>query len=278
MRLELATGLAARMRSMAFVLRLVREKLRNSEGNWALSRRIATITTRYSTQKNTPSLRGGGPVPRFSNLREADADVGALFEVDGIDETDLAIVEGEDHRHGANAFAEEAHAFEQVSVGDAATRKNNFFSRRQVFRVVDAFWIFHAHAFKAFGVLRFAYDQPCKNLSIESAQCCCGDDSLGSAAGSHHGVNAGADDRGGNTGGQVAVADQANARAGFANVADQFFVARAIEHDDGQIFDVAVKPLRDGFQVVGDRSIKIDGAFAAWADDHFFHVDIGSVE
>jgi hypothetical protein len=44
-------------------------------------------------------------------LREADPDVGALFQVDRIDESDLAIVERQNHRHGADTFAKKSHAF-----------------------------------------------------------------------------------------------------------------------------------------------------------------------
>jgi hypothetical protein len=46
----------------------------------------------------------------FPGLVEAHFYVRALFQINGIDEADLAVVEREDHRLGANAFAEKAHA------------------------------------------------------------------------------------------------------------------------------------------------------------------------
>src|SRR5271156_3463850 len=47
--------------------------------------------------------------------------VGALLEVHGVDEADLAIVEGEDQRMGARALAEKADAAEQAAAGDTGT-------------------------------------------------------------------------------------------------------------------------------------------------------------
>src|SRR5262249_33327117 len=91
-------------------------------------------------------------------------------------------------------------------------------------------------------------------------------------------MNASADNGCGNTGREVAVPDEADARAGFANVRDEFFVAWAIENDYDEIFDVAVETLGDGFEIVGNRGIEIDCASTGGADDNFFHVKIGCVE
>ncbi len=91
-------------------------------------------------------------------------------------------------------------------------------------------------------------------------------------------MNAGADHRGGNPRGQVAVSDQADARAGLANVGDQLFVARAVQDDDDQVLDVAVQALGNGFQIVGHRSIEFDRALARRTHHDFFHVDVGRVQ
>ncbi len=66
--------------------------------------------------------------------------------------------------------------------------------------------------------------------------------------------------------------------AGGTNVGDKFFVPGTIENDDHEVFNVAVEALGNGFQVVGDGSIEINGTFATGADNDFFHVQIGSVE
>ena len=49
-------------------------------------------------------------------------------------------------------------------------------------------------------------------------------------------------------------------------------MARPVQHDDDEVFDVAVKAFGDGFQIVGHGRVEVDGAFAARADDNFFHV------
>ncbi len=82
----------------------------------------------------------------------------------------------------------------------------------------------------------------------------------------------------GNAGRQIAIANQANARAHGTNFADQFLVAIAIEDHHNQVFDVAVEPLRDGLEVVGDRCIKIHRTLAGRSDDNLFHVQIRSVQ
>jgi len=91
-------------------------------------------------------------------------------------------------------------------------------------------------------------------------------------------MNAGAHDSSGDAGGKITIADEANTSASFANVFDEFFVARAIENDDDEVFDVAVETFGDGFEIVGNRGVKIDSAFAGRADDDFFHVQIRSVK
>src|SRR5579863_2678815 len=104
MRRKVATGLGARMRSMAFRVWIRTIGLRRSSKNNSASSQTA-ITKRYFMARYNCDVK---TLPRciskekrhssaLSGLGEADADVGALFQVDGIDETDLAIVERENH-------------------------------------------------------------------------------------------------------------------------------------------------------------------------------------
>ena len=61
---------------------------------------------------------------------------------------------------------------------------------------------------------RVVFDnQPAQDLAIQTAQRRCGEDAFGRAARPHHGVNARAADGGRDAGRQVAIGDQANARA-----------------------------------------------------------------
>ena len=75
-------------------------------------------------------------------------------------------------------------------------------------------------------------------------------------------MHAGADNGGGDSGGEVAVADQPDARSGGANIGNQFLVARAVEHDHDQVFHVAIQSLRDILQIVGHGSVEFDRVLA----------------
>ncbi len=69
-----------------------------------------------------------------------------------------------------------------------------------------------------------------------------------------------------------------DASTGGADLGDKIFVARPIEHDDNEVFHFTVEPLRDGFQIVGNRRIQLDSSFTGGTHDYFLHVQIGSVE
>src|SRR5208282_1452998 len=101
-----------------------------------------------------------------SLLVEAHLDVRALFEVHGFDETHLAVIESENHGGGAYTFAEEAHAFEQIAVGDAGAGEDHFLTGCQVFGGIDAMRVLHAHAREAFVMLWLADDEAGENLTI----------------------------------------------------------------------------------------------------------------
>jgi hypothetical protein len=91
-------------------------------------------------------------------------------------------------------------------------------------------------------------------------------------------VYAGSDDRGRDSGRKIAVANQSNASACRADIGDQFFVARPIEHHHHQVVHFAIQPPRDVLEIVGSGSVQINGVFARWTDHDFFHVAIGCVE
>src|SRR5258708_18345059 len=55
-------------------------------------------------------------------------------------------------------------------------------------------------------------------------------------------------------------------------------MARTVEDDDDQILDVAVEPLGDGFEIVGDGGIEVDRTLAGRTNYNFFHVQIGGVQ
>src|SRR5262249_32773577 len=91
-------------------------------------------------------------------------------------------------------------------------------------------------------------------------------------------VNAGADDSRCDAGGQIAIADQTNARASSTNIADQLLVARTIQNDYNQVFDLAIQPAGDRFEVVLNGRINVDHALARGTDHNFFHVAVGRIQ
>src|SRR6266852_4229953 len=176
----------------------------------------------------------GRRIPRRASnqcLVEADFEVGALLEMDGFDEAHLALVQSEDHGGGANALAEEPHSFQKIAVGHAGTGKDHFLAGREVVGVVDALGIHDPHFFKARLVLRFAYHQPREDLAVQTAQSRGGENAFGSSAGPHHHVHTSANNSGGNSRREIAIADEPDARARGANIRDELFVAWAIEND-----------------------------------------------
>ncbi len=91
-------------------------------------------------------------------------------------------------------------------------------------------------------------------------------------------MHARADDRRRDARGKVAVADQFDASPGLANVGNQFFVTRAVEHDHDQVVDAPLQATGDVLEVVGDRGIQIDRVLAGRPDHDFFHVAVGRIQ
>src|ERR1041384_6293700 len=95
------------------------------------------------------------------------------------------------------------------------------------------------------------------DFTIQAAHGSSGNYAFRSASAAHDDVNARADDGRGNAGGEIAVSNQADARSSAADVIDQFFMARAIQHDYHQIGNVAAQTARNSFQVFFYRRGKI---------------------
>ena len=78
-------------------------------------------------------------------------------------------------------------------------------------------------------------------MAVQAAQSSSRENAFRGAAGAHYGVDAGANYSGADSGGEVAVGDEPDASAGGSNLIDQFFMARAVEHDNDKVFDFAVE-------------------------------------
>src|SRR5207237_6120831 len=127
-------------------------------------------------------------------------------------------------------------------------------------------------------VLRLADDEPREDLAVQASHRGRREDAFRRASGAHHRVHARTDDRRGDARGEIAVANQADARAGGADVVDQLLVPIAVEDDDDEIFDAASEASRDVLQVLFDRRVEADHVLRAWTDDELLHVEIGRVK
>ena len=135
-----------------------------------------------------------------------------------------------------------------------------------------------AHRAAALFVLGLADHEAREDLAVQAAHRGRGQHAFGRAADAHDGVHAAADDSRGNARREIAVGNQADARASRTDLLDQLLVARTVEHGDDEVLDVALEAARDRLQVLGDRRVQADRMLGARSDDQLFHVEIGRVE
>src|SRR5216684_3538384 len=121
---------------------------------------------------------------------KANFNIGPLLQMHRIDEAHLPVIQRQDHRTRSNAFPEEPHALQQVSIRHARACKNHFLAGRQILGVVNALRILYAHFCQPFGVLRLAHHQPRQNLPIQAAQGRRRQHALGRTARAHHRMRA----------------------------------------------------------------------------------------
>src|SRR5579884_2275702 len=126
--------------------------------------------------------------------------------------------------------------------------------------------------------MRSVDDEAAQHLTAEAAQGRRGQHSFRRSAAAHHGVNAGAAYGGGNPGGEIAIGNEADAGACFANSRDQLGMAGAVEDEDHQIVYATVEATGNGAEVVLRRSIEIERAAAGWTGDDLLHVAVGRVQ
>src|SRR2546428_11769748 len=195
--------------------------------------------------------------------------------MDAVDEADLSGAQGHDHRRSSHAFAEEAHALHQSAFGDARGRENQLLAWSQVFGFVDFVLVLDAHPCDAFFQFRLVDDQPAEHVTIQAADGSSRDDAFRCSARAHNRMHAGTNDSSGDARRKIAIADQLDARARGANIGNQLLVTGTVEHNDDEIFDVALQPLGNVLQVVRHRRIHLYGTLTRWADDNLFHVAVG---
>src|SRR5438105_4720393 len=194
--------------------------------------------------------------------------VRAALDVDCINEAYVARLGRHHERVRATARAEEADAAQERAVGDARRDEDDLLAGREVVRVVDLVRVADAHLFESrehlfggrdFGLVNaeafVVEDEAGLNLSVQTLHGCGCEDAFGRAADAHQRVYVRSGDRRRYSSREVAVADETDARARFAHVLYELPVARAVEDDDGEVFDVAREAARDGLEVVFDRRV-----------------------
>src|SRR5437588_3938289 len=217
--------------------------------------------------------------------------VGPALDVDGVNEAYVARLGRHHERVRAAARAEEAHPAQERAVGDARRDEDDLPAGREVVRVIDLVWVADAHLLEArehlfggrdFGLVNaeafVVEDEAGLNLSVQTLHGRGCEDAFGRAADAHQRVYVRSGDRRRYSSREVAVADETDARARFAHVLYELPVARAVENDDGQVFDVAREAARDGLEVVFDRRVNINRAARRRPDDDLVHVDVGRVQ
>ena len=107
----------------------------------------------------------------------------------------------------------------QRAVGDAGGREDDVLAAGEVRRPVDPLEVGNAHRAAALLVLGLVDHETGEDLAVQAAHRRRRQHPFRRAAGAHHGVHTAAGDGGGNTGRQVAIADQPDARAGRAESA-----------------------------------------------------------
>src|SRR5262249_18830890 len=190
----------------------------------------------------------------FSSDRtlESDYDIGPAVYAHRIDESHITPFRRHHERMCADPVAEEAHAFEYRAVGDARAGEDDFLARSQIFRRVDLLRIFDSHRFHTFdhgvvvgnfaefffGKLIFE-NEAGLNLTVQASHRGRRENPFRSAAYAHHRVHSRSAHSRADARREVAVGDQTDTRSGAADLLNELLMARSIEHDNDEVFDVA---------------------------------------
>src|SRR5207247_2055550 len=118
------------------------------------------------------------------------------------------------------AAAEELDAAQEGAVGDAGGGEHHV-ALREILEAVDAVVVLHAHLLGAPALVVVAVAEDALHVAAHAAERGRGEHALGGAADAEEDVDAGVGLARGDGGGDVAVGDEADARAGLAHLPDQ---------------------------------------------------------
>src|SRR5882672_3444404 len=151
------------------------------------------------------------------------------------------------------------------AVGHAAGGEDDLVAGGQVVGMIDARRIGDSHFLHSFdqtvgnlravfGLLQLLFQNEAGlHFAVQTFHGGGGDHAFGTAADAHQRVDAGSGDGRRDSRRQIAVGDQAYARAGVANVLNQFAMAGTIQNYNRQILDFSSQPAGDRDEIVTDR-------------------------
>src|SRR5579884_3449901 len=197
----------------------------------------------------------------------------AREEVDAVDEAHPVAAGAHHERVRARRVGEVAHAAQQLAARDAGGG-NDHLLRREVVDGEDALDVLDA-----VGAGRLDLRPPRRpelrlELAAEAAEGGRGEHRLPGAADPDREVVVRAADRDGHRREDVAVLDQLDARPDATDLLDQVVVARAVEHDRGDVRRRPAVGVGDRADGVRDRGGQRDGAAGAWPDGQLAHVHV----
>ena len=151
-------------------------------------------------------------------------------------------------------------------------------SGREILGAIDLLEVRDSHRATAIFILGLVHDQSSEDLAVQTPHRRGRQDPFRRAAGAHDRVDSRADDRRRDAGRQVAVADQANAGPGGADLVDQLLMARPVEHRDDEIDHAAAETAGNRLEILVHRRIEAHVILRARSDDQLLHVEIGRVQ
>ncbi len=172
----------------------------------------------------------------------------------------------------ARAPAEVLHAVQQLAAGDAGCRESYVVAFHKVIGGQNLFQV-DALGLHARPLLLIARPDFALDLATDAFQGCCGQHGFRCATSTQQHIDAGVVfHRGHDSRENIAIGNQANARAGLADLLDHCGMARAIQDHNGDIVNARITRFGDIVQVVRNGRVDIDQASGSGTNGDFFHV------
>lgn len=194
-----------------------------------------------------------------------------------VDDADRAALRAHDHGLRRRSSREKVNASQVVPVGHAGGGERHVASRQflDFELLID---IPDAHLLGPFDFALVPRFEPALEFPADAAKGRRGQNAFGRASDTEQQIDTGFRLGRRDRGRDIAVADQANARACLANFLYDLFVSRTGENDHRQIFDVAPSRFGEGMKILRRSLVQIDDVLAGGADGDLFHVGVRTMK